>query len=56
MVGKKLGRQQLDWGPRSRGKRGVRAHVRRAAARSLVAATALLLVLIALLVVVGRNS
>jgi hypothetical protein len=56
MAGKKLGRQQLEWGPRSRRKRSVRAHVRKAAARSLAAAIAVVLALIVLLVVIGRNS
>ncbi|WP_331327801.1 hypothetical protein [Methylobacterium fujisawaense] len=54
MAGKKLGRQQLYWGPKDRRKRRARPHIRRAAARDLLKEMALVMLLIGLLVLLGR--
>jgi hypothetical protein len=56
MVGKKVAREQLDWGPRSRRRRHARPEIRRAAARSFVAAMALVLLALALLIAAARFS
>ncbi|MFC6790666.1 hypothetical protein ACFQE0_14225 [Methylobacterium komagatae] len=54
MVGKKLAREQLDWGRRSRRRRRARPEIRKAAARSLVRAMALVLAALTLLVTAAR--
>lgn len=56
MAGKKLAREQLDWGPRSKRRRRVRPEIRKAAARSLIPSMALVLVALALLIAAARYS
>ncbi len=54
MAGKKLGRQQLYWGPKNRKKRRAAAHLKRAAGRDLSKAMALVLLMFGLLVLLER--
>ena len=54
MAGKKLGRQQLYWGPKNRRKRRAAEHLRRAADRDLLKEMALVLLMIGFLVILVR--
>ncbi|KZC01487.1 hypothetical protein ABID82_004324 [Methylobacterium sp. PvP062] len=54
MAGKKLGRQQLYWGPKNRRKRRAAEHLRRAAGRDLLKEMALVLLMIGFLVILVR--
>ncbi|MBE7243338.1 MULTISPECIES: hypothetical protein [Methylobacterium] len=56
MAGKKVAREQLDWGPCSRRRRRVRPEIRKAAARSLAGAMALVLVALVLIIAAARYA
>ena len=56
VAGKKLPREQRDWGLRSRRRRRVRPEFRKVATRSLILSMALVLVARALLIAAARES
>lgn len=54
MAGKKLAREQLEWGSSPRGRRRARPHIRKAASRDLLKAGIIVAALVGLLMLLGR--